>query len=89
MRHKASRLTNDVIAKIQSVAGVSKICPPHAGWYRGRKILKVRNGTPGVVQVLVCEPEGQHSVHVYTTDCSAVIAAMRQFAHQNSIPLRE
>lgn len=89
MGQRASKLCSDVMAHLGKVPGVHKICPGSPSWYRGRKMLKVSNGTPHLVIVRVCEPEGQWPLHIYAENCGAVTAAVRVYGNQENIIVRE
>lgn len=82
------KFTEDVVTHLKKVPEVQKICRGKTGWYRGKKMLKVSNGTPNLVTVLACEPDGQSAIHVYSKNCAAVIAAAHAFGKQHNVPVR-
>ncbi len=86
---RQSKFANEIAKKLRGAKGVTHVCDPSRGeWYRGKKMLKLANGTPGQVSVQVCEPEGQRTIYVYTTDCEATLAAAREIARKEGVNVR-
>ena len=88
MGQHAIRLTRDLERELLSRPQVTKIVRGKPSWYRGRKIIKVQNGSSGHVRIDVCVPEGQQALHVYTNDCQAVMEFVRTFAQRKDAAIR-
>lgn len=78
----------DALEAAMSPTGITKVCRGGIGHFNGRCVLKVSNGTPGQVLVQVGEPGGIRKIHVYTKDCAATMAFVREFAQREQIPVR-
>lgn len=56
-------------------------------WGRGKRKIKMRNGTPGLISIEICEPQGKQTLYVYSKNCAQTIGQIREYAQRNAIPI--
>lgn len=88
MGSRCSKFAEEIQAAVEKLPQIKKTNLGAPSWYRGKKMLKMQNGTPGHVSVKICEHEGERTLHVYTTNCLETMAAIRVIAQERDVPIR-